>query len=819
MSALLRKSLADVMRRKGRTMLAILGIFIGVLGVTSVNEANDLISGAFFYSTDAQAFPNVTFVVNTLPPSVATTIQHLPNVAQLQTRTTYNTRWYLAQGNDTIIEINGYRAVHQDQLGAFQITSGRWPGRGEIVMDVSDRALQPIGLGDTVTVDAPDGGHVSLRVVGFARTRGLAVWHPAAPAIAYMSADALQELLHNTHGPVLNDLPGGTQILLKTHDANNPLAMCQSITQVLSAAHLTIAFSQCRYTSFDADAHLHVAGLLTIIQLLAWLTLLLVCIMIFTSVSTLLLEQVKIIGTMKALGGTRLPIGGSYLITVGMYSIAGTVLGCGIGLAAGYQLATFLTSTVQMQVGDITLPVDVGPFQLAPWTLASGLLVGLLVPLCSALWPLWTGTRITVREAISSYGVRAVGATTGTSRHAWGRRLSQVPQIIWLGLRGLFRRSARVSMTLLALTLSGATFLAVQISNDSLAANASVGYYNSDFRITLTDNQTTAPAQPVIQALQSLSNVETIEPIDQTVITIAQRELTLDGLLAQTRLYQPHLVAGRWLRANEHNALVINDSAARQLHLQVGAQVIVETTFTREAHQEQKASWTIVGIVHDVNEVGPLANPQGRLGVAFTTLDTLNRTLRHLPADAAWRLWLRARDHSPQALNNLNGQIYRTFRLLGLQGAYTQSTRQDLAPAAGIQTIIALIFEAVALLVTLVGGLGLALTLSASVIERRLEIGMLRALGATGWRVGTIFCIEGLAQAVLAWGLGAALGVPGGMAIVSLFGPYFGPIDVSFQPLLLPAMLLFIGVISLLASFGPALSASRIRVRGILRYE
>jgi putative ABC transport system permease protein len=818
-NALMRKSLADITRRKGRTLLAILGIFIGVLGLAAMNEANDVISGAFFYSTDAQAFPNVTFVVNALPTSVAATLQHLPNVAQFQLRTTYNTRWYPASGGTTIVEINGYQAVRQDQLGAFQITSGRWPGRGEIAMDVSDRALQPIALGDTVIVDAPDGSRVSLHIVGLARTRGLAVWHPAAPAIAYMSADALQELVHDTHGPILNDLPRGTQILIKTHNANNPLAMCNSITQVLGDAHLTIAFSQCRYSSFDADAQLHVTGLLTIIRLLAWLSLLLVCMMIFTSVSTLLVEQIKIIGTMKALGGTRFAIGRSYLMTVGMYSVAGTVLGCGIGLVAGYQLAVFLTSTVQMQVGDIALPVDVGTFQVAPWTLADGILVGLLVPLCSALWPLWTGMRITIREAISAYGLRATGATTATSLRAWGRHLSFVPQIIWLGLRGLFRRPARTLMTLLALMLSGATFLAVQITNDSLAANASVGNYNSDFRITLTDNQTTVPSQPVIHALQSLSNVETIEPIDQTVITIARRELMLDGLLAQTQLYQPHLVAGRWLHTNEQNTLVINDNAAQQLHLQVGAQVIVDTTFTREAHQEQKATWTIVGIVHDVNEVGPLANPQGRLGVAFTTLDNLNRTLRHLPTDAAWRVWLQARDHAPQALNHLNEQIYSTFHQLGLQGAYTQSTSQDPALVTGVQTIIFVIFEAMALLVALVGGLGLALALTASVIERRLEIGMLRALGATGWRVGTIFCIEGLSLAVLAWGLGAVLGLPGGMAIVNLFGPYFGPIDVSFHLLLLLAMLPFIGAVSLAASFGPALSASRMRVRGILRHE
>lgn len=40
-SVLTRKAIADVTRRKGRTMLMILGIFIGVLGLTAVNGASD----------------------------------------------------------------------------------------------------------------------------------------------------------------------------------------------------------------------------------------------------------------------------------------------------------------------------------------------------------------------------------------------------------------------------------------------------------------------------------------------------------------------------------------------------------------------------------------------------------------------------------------------------------------------------------------------------------------------------------------------------------------------------------------------------------
>ncbi len=459
--------------------------------------------------------------------------------------------------------------------------------------------------------------------------------------------------------------------------------------------------------------------------------------------------------------------------------------------------------------------MDVGPFSVAPWVLVTSSLVGLLIPLLSALWPLWMGTRITVREAIAAYGVRA---GVGTHTSAWGHQLRWVPQIAWLGLRGLFRKPERAALTLLTLTLSGAIFLAVQISNDSLRANVDQlgNLFHSDMRVDLTNGEI-VPAGQVLATLQALPNVERVEPIDPVGISIAQRELELNGLSAETHLYWPQVVAGRWLQAHEQGALVINDSAAARLHLEVGEHVIVHMD-AQPGLPAQQVSLTIVGIVHDVSEVSGTANPHGRLGETFTTLDTLNR-LRHASADAAERLWLRADDHSPQGLRQLKGQLERTLRTLGLHDAYVLALQEDLEGVSGVRLIIYLLFDAVGILVGLVGLLGLALTLAASVLERRLEIGILRSLGATGWRVGTVFCIEGLALAGIAWGVGSVLGLPGGMLILNLLGTFIGPVDVSFHALFLLTTMLFVIGIACVASFGPALSASRVRIRGTLRYE
>ena len=714
-------------------------------------------------------------------PSVSGAVARVANVDKVQQRTEFLSRWYVAQGSgDVSLQINGYDNFATIQLGTFQLSSGRLPDQGEIVLDSSDQAFGPVDVGSSVTVQTPD-GTTTLRVVGVARTAGSALSRSSAQTTAYMRADALQKIAH---------LQAPNSLLVKVRDTHQATKTFQSVESVLDSMNLKY-----NATAFDlSSGPLLVNGMITVNRILALIALLLTSLLICNTIGIVITEQVKIIGTMKAIGGTRRRIVGNYLISVAIYSVVGTTAGLVLGIVVGYQLATLFAQLVN---------IDLGPFQLSLWVVA-----GIIVPLIAALFPLWAGTRITVREAMAAYGV---SAGNGKGANAWGSRLTWVPQTVWLGTRGIFRRPMRVFLTVLALTLSGAVFMTVQTTANSIGytLDQEVNAYTSDVSVqlgTLKDRPNLY--QDLRNTVRGLPNVALIEGRDTQSVLTSNGSMNITGLEANSQFYQPHIVAGRWLTNAEKGSVVLSDLASQRLNLHVG------NTLTLHDNDFQ-ASWKIVGIVHDLtSDIGG-----NSVGNAFTTIQNMNLTFTHQPVDAMSIIMVRAQDQSQGAVDQLARRLDFTLHDMGVVQPTVITRSQQIAQTQGATLIISVLFYALAVIVALVGLLGLFNTLSTSVIERRLEIGILRSIGAVGRRVSVVFWIEGMALALIAWVLGTILGLPGAYGLVRLLSTMLVPFDFSFNPLLIAISLLFVIVITFFAVVGPALSASRVRIREILRYE
>lgn len=209
-SARLRKSLADVTRRKGRTFLVTLGIFIGVFGLTVINSVEDTLISAFAYTQGYQATqPDFQLTVDRLDPTLLSTLRGIANVKTVQYVSVLSVCWQTGAAECHVgIDLVSYSDLSQAQI--FQLTVGRYPGPGEVVLEQGDCSHHAFAIRDSVTL-SNNGRSTVVKLVGLARTPGV---NPAATgdARAYLSDDGLQQVYEALGAPV-ETRPDGQQFL------------------------------------------------------------------------------------------------------------------------------------------------------------------------------------------------------------------------------------------------------------------------------------------------------------------------------------------------------------------------------------------------------------------------------------------------------------------------------------------------------------------------------------------------------------------------------------------------------------------------------
>ncbi len=105
-------------------------------------------------------------------------------------------------------------------------------------------------------------------------------------------------------------------------------------------------------------------------------------------------------------------------------------------------------------------------------------------------------------------------------------------------------------------------------------------------------------------------------------------------------------------------------------------------------------------------------------------------------------------------------------------------------------------------------------------MERRREIGVMRAVGASSVDVGLLFVGEGLMLGIISWLWAIPLGMLGAPAFLNAISDAFDfPMSFAYSVTGVWLWLVIIVVLSLAASWLPARGATRISVRESLAYE
>jgi ABC-type antimicrobial peptide transport system permease subunit len=587
---------------------------------------------------------------------------------------------------------------------------------------------------------------------------------------------------------------GVTDFAIQLKNYDQRYQTLDQLTAVMQADHHPIEGTDVgRDTSVSDTAN----GIFAIMDLLSVVAIVISVILLLGTISSLITEQIKIIGTLKAIGGQRGQIMRHYLALVFCYSVIGTVIGLAVGVAGGYLLANYLGSLVSL---------DIGPLQIIPWQILESIAVGIGTPLLATLIPVWIGTKITARQALQGYGLENTAATRGGWAKASRALFGFFPQTIQAGVRGVFRKRLRTVLTMVSLALAGASLLSVLTASYSFNTflNHVYDVYHFDAMVSLSDP---LPFDKFQQVLGSVQGVQSMESIFQDTPTTQWGNAALTGVQINTRMYQKDLVAGRWFTASDQNSVIISQDAANKSGLKVGDSI----SFTLSTY---KATWHIIGIVQDFSGIGP-----GNLGVLVAPIGQIN-TLLQQPADVTQSVMIRSTYASPtQAqVDTLTQSLNNALIKAGLIAQVT-TPQQLIAQDQSKYGIIYIMLDAVAIIIALVGAIGLSNALSMSVLERRREIGILRSMGAVRSKIVQVFWAEGTTLGFLSWVVAVIIGIPAAYGLVQVQAHVLAPVPFAFNSIDLVWTLATIIVLSALASAGPVLAAVRVKIVQTLSYE
>ncbi|MEW5985235.1 MAG: FtsX-like permease family protein [Chloroflexota bacterium] len=771
MSATWTKVRQDLSRKKTRTLLVVLSIAVGVLGVSTVLGVGDRLA-ARLQDNYLEANP-ADLVVLTGPaaPELVGELAQLPNVTAAEGALVFNTRWqWDGQWQPLVIEASPN--LDGRQIDQVDLTEGNLPAGGELLVERTAQDIVPAALDQSVVVQGPQ-GEETLAISGFGRS----ATHPPASfskvSVAFVSLAEAERLLGQAKLNVVR---------LKLADLAQAEVTADQVRDRLAAESIPVLSLTTRDPN-DFPGRDGVQSILLLMSLLGALALVLSGFLVINTIATILAAEIPQIGTMKAIGATRWAVMRVYLALVEGYGLVGSILGVALGVVATNLLAGYIAGLTN---------VDAPGWTISPAAVVAGLVIGLVTPLLAAWWPVWRGTRITVREAISNYGLsRPAGPLQRFLAHWRG-----LPFTVALSFRSLFRSQGRTALTLLTLAAAGVAFVAVQATSASLNHSLDIltDTYNADVLVELDRPVATADLRGLLT-----DSAAVVETWLDAPAEVAEKAVTLNGVPVETTLYKKNLADGRWFQPGETGVIILQEKFARDQQLGVGDRV------TAQVGQET-LTWEVVGIVRDYNESGlaPLA-PYEQLAatLGWTGL-----------ADA---LLIQADQRDAANVNALAAGLADTLPRLGVQG--TVSTMDDLREQAqaGFRVIV-LFLAGMAALVTIVGALGLVGTLAINVTERQREIGVMRSLGAASSTIVQIFWLEGLCLGLLSWGLAAVVGYPLARLFTQLLSEVLIPLEFYLPPATLLTLGLGLLVVASLASVGPAVAASRARVNDIVRY-
>ncbi|MBE7550798.1 MAG: FtsX-like permease family protein [Anaerolineales bacterium] len=800
MSVIWYKVWFDLWHNKVRTALAVLSIAVGVFAIGAIfGMVDQLLSGMDNAHQAVTPSHIQMYLIDRIDRDTAIRLENIEGVEAVEVTNEVTVRYKLHPEDEwkrgQMVMRDDYEEQKYDIL---QLKEGEWPHRDdEVGIERLSSQFYGIDIGDKVIFEL-DGMDRALPITNKIR-------HPFVPPPQF-GGDAV--FFVNAQGLERFEIPegefGNLKVRVKPYSLELAKEVASEMKDRLAKEDIGVA------VTFYQDPEEHwgrffVEGLNLVLQVLAVISVFSSVVLVLNTLTALITQQTDQIGIIKAIGGKTGDVMKVYLAGVLVYGLLALLIALPLGALLAFGITQWFLNLFN---------IDYEIFQISTRALIYQLLAAIVAPLIVALWPILGGATITVREAIASYGL---GGDFGSNRldrtvERVGQKLLSAPYVIAIG--NMFRRKGRLILTQLVLITAGAMFLVVMslTSSINMTLDNEFARRNFDLFIIFDDNYR---MDRMVQMAESVAGVEKAEvwfSKSASILKEGQRAkeaglgAELVGLPADGDFYRPLVVAGRWLQPGDGRVVVMNQETAEDNNIALG------DTITLDLGDLGKDDWQVVGLYRVI------------FGGNFSS-DTL-----YAPQDAVFTATkkhneggsLRVRTASSEAIftDAVRDELVDRYTARNMDILFNQTGNEERTSADSQFSITTTMLLFLAVIVALVGGIGLMGSLSISVVERTREIGVMRAIGARSRTIMGMFMMEGILQGLFSWLVAVPISIVAAASLAQLLGQAMFDANLDYQ-YNYQAVLIWLGiilVISSLASILPARNATQISVRDSLAY-
>jgi putative ABC transport system permease protein len=803
MNSLLRKVWYELWSNKSRTFQVVMVIALGAIGIGLVIGGRNLIAGTISDQWRQAEPANIKLGVN--PPLTADqlrALERIDGVYQVEGLLNTSIEWRLVGETEWQTALLEARQDFTDQkMELVNLVSGDWPTHNTFGVIKTADTLYGVGEGATIEVRAND------------RTRKFDITGTLKPVGPFPVVFLGQPVFYADRNTFTRLTGRNTFDTIQTRDivfsqagAEATDLAIQDYFEDIGVDSVGVLFPfQSRIVPPDIPPAAEILNaIFLILGVIGVIIITLGIFLVYNSINAIITQQVNQIGVMKAIGAQSWQVFLGYFALVLAFGFLAALVSIPLGGLGARGLQSLFINLLNLEDPGFSFDMAAITVQVA---------VAVAAPILAALLPLLSGVRITVREAINTYGL--TGSTGLIERLV--TRMSRFPYSLLLILGNTFRNRKRVVLIEITLVLAGVVFMMVLGVNDATR-------YTFGEKLTSIHNyqvnlqfEELARSKRLVNLALSDPNVADAEswlvisgkarPADQDESQVTDARIRMFGLPVDSSMYQADLRAGRWLSEFDQRAVVITEGLAKEKGWNIGDRITLSDT------RQLDSNWDVVGITYD-----PLANSD-----VFVPLSILQHEQRQTGRTNT--LWLTTYSQGSNATQSVASELVDLFESRNLEvtpaGTFGYLTMAEIvSQTQGGYSLIFQLLSIMGVIIAVVGGVGLSGVLTLNVLERRREIGVMRSIGASSWRVIRISIGEGVFLGWISWLIAVPLSIPAAylLATRGLSLALNQQLSYQFSPTGAVIWLVLITMLALISSSFPARSAAKVSVRESLSY-